>query len=165
MGFKEYLKESVSDLKKYNHVGWWEDSPITLFHGTRSKIFEQIKEAGGLTPTVAFDHLGVHGKVFLTPDPYSARGYSFMGGEYHFEKQKRPNPDKLGDRIVLAFKFKSSKFFIPSGRRKENLTNKDLYLDWIEQNGTKNDFQYYALSEVHTMKKVSLDNLIEVIKV
>jgi len=167
MRFKEYLEEASGALKKYNHVGWWEDKPIYLFHGTREKIFDSIKQDKALKPTVAFDHLGVHGKVFLTPDPYTAKGYSFMGGEYNFEKQKRPNPDKLGKRVVLVFKFSSTKNFIPSGQRKENLLNKErtLYDNWVAINGNKNDFQYYALTEVHTKSPVKLKNLVEVIYV
>lgn len=171
MDFNSFLlKENLtistpSNIKKYNTIGWWKTPPTYLFHGTRTKILESIIEYGGLKPTETNGYDRVQGKVFLTPDPYTARGYSVMGGEYQFKTQKKPSPEKYGDRVVLVFKFDNLNSFVPSGRMRARLENKELYDEWVKVHGNQNDFKYYELAEVYTNRPVGLNDLVEIISV
>jgi len=164
MNFKEYIKET-SLFSNYRKLGWWKDTPTYFFHGTREGILDKIKKDGGLIPTqteTGYDK--VHGKVFMALDPYTARGYSVMGGEYQFKLQRHPKPEKYGRRVVLVFKYDNINQFIPSGQRRNLLTNYELYDKFISENGENMAWKYYERSEVYSNEAVTLDHLVEVVK-
>jgi len=167
MKFKQYLNEQQALFVDYRALGWWKDVPTYFFHGTRQGIWDSIEKVGSLVPTQSKQGnlVRVHGKVFLALDPFTARGYSVMGGEAEFKRQTHPNPEKYGQRIVIVFKFDDVNSFIPSGRKKEKLLNRNMFDKYIEENGERMAWKYYELTEVFTNNPVSLDNIVEIIQV
>lgn len=167
MTFKEFLSESISEFQEFLPIGWWKDPPIYLFHGTRERILEdKIYPAKAIMPNIWTDKNDrTYNKVYMALDPYTARGYSLMSGEWEYKGKTKPNPEKYGKRLILVFKFDNiDNFnFHESSEKYKQLQDKNLYDEWVQKNNEKIDFKYYELSEIWTNKPIPLTYLDKVI--
>ena len=92
------LKETP--WQKDPKIGWWKDQgdTLTMYHGTHKNNVDSMANEGIKAP----DSGPTAGKVSMTFDPYTARGYAFMGGESGFRAAgAKAKTVPMEDRRVL----------------------------------------------------------------
>lgn len=157
----ENFRKFINEVKQvswnsFPKIGWWLDSdPITFYHGTHMKNLDYITKNGLTAPTTGH----TANAVSLALEPNTGLGYAVMSGagsEQEFRKfGQKPKITSVEERIVFILNIPRDiiqQNAIPERgamqSTKGKLTNRDLYDAWVEKNGTGNDQEYYAITEI-----------------
>ena len=176
MNFKEYITESTihSKISDYLPIGWWKDEPIYLFHGTRLATWkEKIEPSGALLPNIWTKPTDrTYKKVYVALDPYTARGYGAMAGEWDYKTKAKAKQkeilDRYGEKVILVFKFDNIEEFnklnfSESSEKWKLLKDRKYYDEWIAKNNEKIDFKFYEMAELWSYNKIPLSYLDKII--